>query len=426
MNAMIARDPSTPSPRGAALRRGILLTMAALLLSLSFAASARFFLSVNFAPPPLPVYEQPLIPGPGYIWTPGYWAYGDDGYFWVPGTWVQPPFVGALWTPGYWGWSNGAYAFNPGYWGPQVGFYGGVDYGYGYYGRGYEGGRWDHGEFNYNRAVNNLSGRDWRNVYDSPVRDRNEGYNRVSYNGGRGGVMARASASELEAARGRRAQPVAAQQQQMRMASQNRLLRASVNHGAPAIAATQRPGVFRGNGVVRAHSAGPATVTANRAAAASRPADVRTPHANARGRSQADLNARRSAAYAPRNRTMQGSAQTQHANAGSARGAPAGRSRPEGYPQQRSTPPQYQRQASRAPQQRQTSHVPQQRQASRAPQQPRQALRAPQQRQPSHAPQPQQRQASHAPQQQRQAHAPQRSEHGGGRGKNDDQRGHQH
>src|ERR1700756_3073681 len=59
-------------------------------------------------PPLLPEYEQPPIPAPGYIWTPGYWAYGADDYYWVPGTWVQPPAVGLLWTPGYWGWFNGA------------------------------------------------------------------------------------------------------------------------------------------------------------------------------------------------------------------------------------------------------------------------------------------------------------------------------
>ena len=47
--------------------------------------------SISIAPPVLPVYEQPLCPGPGYIWTPGYWAYGEDDYYWVPGTWVLPP-----------------------------------------------------------------------------------------------------------------------------------------------------------------------------------------------------------------------------------------------------------------------------------------------------------------------------------------------
>ena len=55
-------------------------------------------------PPPLPDYEQPPCPADGYLWTPGYWAWGGGGgYYWVPGTWVQPPRVGVLWTPGYWG-----------------------------------------------------------------------------------------------------------------------------------------------------------------------------------------------------------------------------------------------------------------------------------------------------------------------------------
>ena len=43
-------------------------------------------ISITIAPPELPVYEQPPLPAPGYIWTPGYWAYGPDGYYWVPGT----------------------------------------------------------------------------------------------------------------------------------------------------------------------------------------------------------------------------------------------------------------------------------------------------------------------------------------------------
>src|ERR1700691_5037445 len=110
-------------------------------------AHAGVFISVNFAPPVLPVYVQPPLPEPGYIWTPGYWAYGDDGYYWVPGTWVEPPSVGLLWTPGYWGWNDGVYVFNAGYWGATVGFYGGIDYGFGYGGVGYLGGRWDHGRF---------------------------------------------------------------------------------------------------------------------------------------------------------------------------------------------------------------------------------------------------------------------------------------
>ena len=79
------------------------VAIAAALLFTPSAANARVFVSVGFAPPLIPVYAQPIAPGYGYIWTPGYWAYGDDGYYWVDGAWVYPPYVGALWTPGYWG-----------------------------------------------------------------------------------------------------------------------------------------------------------------------------------------------------------------------------------------------------------------------------------------------------------------------------------
>jgi hypothetical protein len=108
------------------------------------AAQVAIGISVNFAPPELPVYEQPLCPGEGYLWTPGYWAWDPDygDYYWVPGTWVLAPQPGYLWTPPYWGWSGAAFVFHEGYWGPRVGFYGGINYGYGYTGRGYYGGRW--------------------------------------------------------------------------------------------------------------------------------------------------------------------------------------------------------------------------------------------------------------------------------------------
>jgi hypothetical protein len=86
------------------------------------------------APPPLPEYEQPICPGEGYIWTPGYWYWGSEGYYWVPGAWVFAPYEGALWTPGYWGFIGGRYGWHRGFWGLHVGYYGGIDYGYGYTG----------------------------------------------------------------------------------------------------------------------------------------------------------------------------------------------------------------------------------------------------------------------------------------------------
>ena len=68
---------------------------ALVLLAMSAAASRKSAYRSSFAPPALPVYEQPLCPGEGYLWTPGYWAYDNDygDYYWVPGTWVMAPEV---------------------------------------------------------------------------------------------------------------------------------------------------------------------------------------------------------------------------------------------------------------------------------------------------------------------------------------------
>src|ERR1700733_574389 len=93
------------------------LLLAGGIVLLSTAAFAQVGVSVTIAPPELPAYEQPLCPGDGYIWTPGYWAYDYDynDYYWVPGTWVRAPQVGFLWTPGYWGWGGEAFIFHEGY-----------------------------------------------------------------------------------------------------------------------------------------------------------------------------------------------------------------------------------------------------------------------------------------------------------------------
>src|SRR5579859_5065221 len=225
-------------------------------------ASVNIGVAVVVAPPPLPVYEQPLIPGPGYIWTPGYWAWGPDGYFWVPGTWVLAPFPGELWTPGYWAWDNDDYFWNEGYWGPEVGFYGGIDYGFGYTGYGYYGGYWNNGTFFYNTAVNNIRTTNITNVYNKSV--VNTTMTNVSFNGGPGGIDARPTAMQMAAARLRHGPPVPAQRQQLQIARHDRAQLASVNHGAPPVAATPRPGAFSGPSVVRVSRAGgPVNVAAN-------------------------------------------------------------------------------------------------------------------------------------------------------------------
>ncbi|MFZ0137362.1 MAG: YXWGXW repeat-containing protein [Candidatus Sulfotelmatobacter sp.] len=212
-------------------------------------------ISVHIGPPALPVYEQPLCPGAGYLWTPGYWAWDDDaGYYWVPGTWVVAP-VGMLWTPGYWGWNDGLYVWNAGYWGPHIGFYGGINYGFGYGGVGFVGGEWRGGAFFYNTAVMHVDTVHITNVYvNRTVIVNNDSH--VAFNGGEGGIAARPTAEEEAYSREPHQPAVAAQVQQEHAASQNKALFASNNHGAPAVAATARPGEFSGHGVVAAKAAG--------------------------------------------------------------------------------------------------------------------------------------------------------------------------
>jgi len=215
---------------------GSLLLAGAMLLAPA-GVFAQLDVSIQVAPPELPVYDQPICPGDGYIWTPGYWAWDGD-YYWVPGTWVLAPEPGFLWTPGYWGWGGSGFFFNEGYWGPTVGFYGGIDYGFGYFGHGYEGGRWQNGHFFYNTAVNRVDGNRIHNVYNTRV---NDAPNRVSFNGGNGGINVRASSEEQSAARGRQIGPVAAQTQHAWSAHNDPQQRASANRGAPPVAATARP-----------------------------------------------------------------------------------------------------------------------------------------------------------------------------------------
>lgn len=222
------------------------LLMGAALVAVPVGAFAQLSISVNIAPPLLPVYAQPLCPGDGYLWTPGYWAYEPQGYFWVPGVWVEPPTVGYLWTPAYWGFNDGGYRFFPGYWGPHIGFYGGVNYGFGYFGHGYEGGYWDRDRFFYNRSVNNINERYERNVYVRNVTVVNN-YNRVGYNGGEG-IHEGPRHEDLQAQRERHYEPTLVQQAHQQFAARDRGQFANVNGGRPQVEAVRTPQEFQQRG----------------------------------------------------------------------------------------------------------------------------------------------------------------------------------
>ncbi|HEV2500555.1 MAG TPA: hypothetical protein VGY31_13340 [Terriglobia bacterium] len=223
------------------MRQARILLLAMAILILPAASHGSVFISVHIGPPALPVYVQPPCPTPGYLWTPGYWSYGPMGYYWVPGVWVQPPAVGVLWTPGYWGFAGGLYVWHAGYWGPHVGFYGGINYGFGYTGVGFVGGYWRGGGFYYNRAVTNVNVTNVRNVYvNRTVINNTNIYNsRASFNGP-GGVRAQPTMQERAAMNDRHYAATSNQVAHVRAASMDRTQFASVNHGRPAITAMNR------------------------------------------------------------------------------------------------------------------------------------------------------------------------------------------
>ena len=218
--------------------------------------------SIDIAPPPLLDYAQPAVPGEGYVWMPGYWSWNADdlNYYWVPGTWVLAPQQGYLWTPGYWAFENTGYFWHIGYWGSQVGFYGGINYGYGYFGSGYQGGRWDRGAFRYNRAVTNVDIQIIHNVYNAPVQDRPRDHG-PSFNGGRLGVRVqpteRQRKFQAEEHGGPRPEQIAHEAAARTADTQ----RATGPHGRPNVAATPRPAEFTAPDVEHARPSSPARPT---------------------------------------------------------------------------------------------------------------------------------------------------------------------
>jgi WXXGXW repeat (2 copies) len=199
-------------------------------------------ISVHVAPPAIPVYVQPACPVEGYLWTPGYWSYANDDYFWVPGVWVAPPRAGLLWTPGYWGFAGGVYGFHAGYWGPHVGFYGGVNYGFGYGGVGFVGGEWRGGHFAYNTAVMHVDTTVVHNTFVNRTVVNTSVVSHASFNGGPGGTTAVATAQERAAEHEEHVQATSEQTAHEHTASADKSNFASANHGKPSNPAMSRVG----------------------------------------------------------------------------------------------------------------------------------------------------------------------------------------
>ena len=213
-------------------------------------ASSQEVLLVNIAPPPLPVYAQPMAPGDGYIWTPGYWGWNtaSDDYYWVPGTWVLAPANGQLWTPGYWAYAGDGYFWNPGYWGMRVGYYCGLNYGYGYAGNGYQGGRWEGAHFRYNAAASHVDPAVTHNSYNTRVLNYAMAPH-ASYSVTQSGGTSKHVGDPRQVTGAVHGAPTTEQLQHERAALLAPAQRAWVAHGPPRVAATVRPSAFTAPGV---------------------------------------------------------------------------------------------------------------------------------------------------------------------------------
>lgn len=138
------------------------------------------------------------------------------------------------------GWGSGLYYWHRGYWGRTVGFYGGINYGFGYYGAGYVGGGWYGGVFRYNTAITRVNTTVIHNTYVNKTVINNYNTSHVSYNGGHGGVQAHPTQAQVNARTYGQA-PTTEQQNHEQMSGQNRNHYQSVNHGQPQTGAVTHP-----------------------------------------------------------------------------------------------------------------------------------------------------------------------------------------
>lgn len=72
---------------------------------------------VVVGPPPAPVYGvEGVAPGPGYIWTDGYYNLQGGGWVWMHGRWARPPRPRAVWVKPYWERHGRGYHYHRGHW----------------------------------------------------------------------------------------------------------------------------------------------------------------------------------------------------------------------------------------------------------------------------------------------------------------------
>jgi hypothetical protein len=71
---------------------------------------------VSYGPPPPRYGVVGVAPGPGYMWTDGYWDLRGRNWAWVQGSWVRPPHRNARWERPEWRQEGNGWRFHRGRW----------------------------------------------------------------------------------------------------------------------------------------------------------------------------------------------------------------------------------------------------------------------------------------------------------------------
>jgi len=80
-------------------------------------AGGGYYASARIGPPPPPRYGfVGVAPGPGYMWTDGFWDLHGSRWVWSPGRWQRPPRSGMRWHPNEWRNEHGHYRMYRGGW----------------------------------------------------------------------------------------------------------------------------------------------------------------------------------------------------------------------------------------------------------------------------------------------------------------------
>ncbi|HEX3877536.1 MAG TPA: hypothetical protein VHW24_11155 [Bryobacteraceae bacterium] len=67
--------------------------------------------------PPAPRYGVVgVAPGPGYMWTEGFYDLRGSNWVWVPGAWRRPPRAGRVWVTPAWSHEGNRWRFHRGHW----------------------------------------------------------------------------------------------------------------------------------------------------------------------------------------------------------------------------------------------------------------------------------------------------------------------